>query len=92
MGGELIPVSSLNDSDKAKLLSVVAKKKRFWWWQKPKYNFSSCACLLGDVLMDDKPVKPGKVHLRRCLQQSQRIISIVRLVYPVGAGTFVLPL
>lgn len=62
LGGELIPVSSLNDSDKAQLLSVVAKKKRFWWWQKPKYNFSSCGCLLGDLLIEDKPVKPVVVE------------------------------
>ncbi|KAM5157174.1 gasdermin-E [Mantella aurantiaca] len=62
VGGELIPVSSLNDCDKAQLLSVVAKKKRFWWWQKPKYEFSSCACLLGDVLTDEKPVKPVVVE------------------------------
>ncbi|XP_068092129.1 gasdermin-E [Hyperolius riggenbachi] len=57
-GGELISVSTLNDSDKAQLLSVVAKKKQFWCWQKPKYQFSSCACLLGDVLIDGRPVKP----------------------------------
>ncbi|XP_018431097.1 PREDICTED: non-syndromic hearing impairment protein 5 [Nanorana parkeri] len=61
-GGELIPVCSLNDSAKAQLLSVVVKKNRFWWWQKPKYNFSACGCLLGDVLMDDKPVKPVVVE------------------------------
>lgn len=61
-GGELIPISSLNDCDKAQLLSVVAKKKRFWWWQKPKYLFSSCACFLGDVLTDEKPVKPVVVE------------------------------
>ncbi|CAJ0922935.1 unnamed protein product [Ranitomeya imitator] len=57
-GGELISVSSLNDSDKAQLLSVVAKKKRFWCWQKPKYQLSSCACLLGDVLTEEVAVKP----------------------------------
>ncbi|KAM3928535.1 gasdermin-E [Leptodactylus fuscus] len=61
-GGELISVASLNDSDKAQLLSVVAKKKRFWCWQKPKYQFSSCASLLGDILTEDKPVKPVVVE------------------------------
>ncbi|KAM9308176.1 gasdermin-E [Gastrophryne carolinensis] len=61
-GGDLIPVSSLNDSDKAQLLSVVEKKKRFWCWQKPKYRFSSCSCLLGDVLTDEKLVKPVLVE------------------------------
>ncbi|XP_077124900.1 gasdermin-E isoform X1 [Ranitomeya variabilis] len=61
-GGELISVSSLNDSDKAQLLSVVAKKKRFWCWQKPKYQLSSCACLLGDVLTEEVAVKPVVVE------------------------------
>ncbi|XP_072009860.1 gasdermin-E [Engystomops pustulosus] len=61
-GGELISVSSLNDSDKTQLLSVVAKKRRFWCWQKPKYFFSSCACLLGDVLTEEGPVKPVVVE------------------------------
>ncbi|XP_075683389.1 gasdermin-E [Rhinoderma darwinii] len=61
-GGELISVSSLNDSDKAQLLSVVAKKRRFWCWQKSKYHFSSCACLLGDVLTEEKAVKPVVVE------------------------------
>ncbi|KAM4028964.1 gasdermin-E isoform 2-T2 [Anomaloglossus baeobatrachus] len=61
-GGELISVSSLNDSDKAQLLSVVAKKRRFWCWQKPKYQFSSCACFLGDVLTEDVAVKPVVVE------------------------------
>ncbi|XP_056375800.1 gasdermin-E isoform X2 [Hyla sarda] len=61
-GGELISISSLNDSDKAQLLSVVAKKKRFWCWQKPKYHFSSCACLLGDVLTEETALKPVVVE------------------------------
>ncbi|XP_066441444.1 gasdermin-E isoform X1 [Eleutherodactylus coqui] len=61
-GGELISISSLNDSDKAQLLSVVAKKKRFWCWQKPKYEFSSCACLLGDVLTEEISIKPVLVE------------------------------
>ncbi|XP_063777770.1 gasdermin-E [Pseudophryne corroboree] len=57
-GGELITVSSLNDSDKAQILSVVAKKRRFWHWQKPKYHFSSCACLLSDILTGESTVQP----------------------------------
>ncbi|XP_044148625.1 gasdermin-E [Bufo gargarizans] len=61
-GGELIPVSSLNDSDKAQLLAMVVKKKQFWFWHKPKYEFSSCACLLGDVLTEEEPVKPVVVE------------------------------
>ncbi|XP_069814876.1 gasdermin-E [Dendropsophus ebraccatus] len=61
-GGELISISSLNDSDKAQLLSVVAKKRRFWFWQKPKYYFSSCACLLGDVLTEEEALKPVVVE------------------------------
>ncbi|KAM4705474.1 gasdermin-E [Rhinophrynus dorsalis] len=61
-GGDLISVSSLNDSDKAQLLSVVAKKRRFWYWQKPKYHFSSFACMLSDVLIGEAPVKPVVVE------------------------------
>ncbi|XP_075068349.1 gasdermin-E isoform X2 [Mixophyes fleayi] len=57
-GGELISVSSLNDSDKAQLLSVVTKKRRFWCWKKPRYQFSSCACLLSDILTDGNSVNP----------------------------------
>ncbi|KAM4688708.1 gasdermin-E isoform 1-T1 [Discoglossus pictus] len=61
-GGELISISSLNDSDKAQLLSVVAKKRRFWCWQKPKYNFSSLTCMLSDILTEEKPVNPVVVE------------------------------
>lgn len=61
-GGELISISSLNDADKAQLLSVVAKKRRFWCWQKPKFHFSSCGCLLGDILTEEKAVKPVVVE------------------------------
>ncbi|CAH2282649.1 Hypothetical predicted protein [Pelobates cultripes] len=61
-GGELIPVSSLNDSDKAQLLSVVSKKRRFWFWQKPKYHFPSLTCMLSDVLVENKAVKPVVVE------------------------------
>ncbi|KAM8967262.1 gasdermin-E [Pelodytes ibericus] len=61
-GGELISVSSLNDSDKAQLLSVLSKKRRFWCWQKPKYHFASLTCMLGDVLIERRAVKPVVVE------------------------------
>ncbi|XP_062425214.1 gasdermin-E [Rhea pennata] len=55
-GGDLIPVSQLNSSDKLQLLSLVTKRKKFWCWQKPKYHFLTVT--LGDVLTEDKPIKP----------------------------------
>ncbi|OXB56210.1 hypothetical protein ASZ78_016579 [Callipepla squamata] len=55
-GGDLIPVSHLNASDKLQLLSLVTKRKKFWCWQKPKYHF--LAVSLSDVLTEDKPIKP----------------------------------
>ncbi|NXG56750.1 GSDME protein, partial [Hemiprocne comata] len=55
-GGDLIPVSHLNASDKLQLLSLVTKRKKFWCWQKPKYHF--LAVTLSDVLTEDKPIKP----------------------------------
>ncbi|XP_066051724.1 gasdermin-E isoform X2 [Chamaea fasciata] len=55
-GGDLIPVSHLNASDKLQLLSLVTKKRRFWCWQKPKYHFLTVT--LSDVLTEDKPIKP----------------------------------
>uniref|UniRef100_A0A8C9G772 Gasdermin E n=1 Tax=Pavo cristatus TaxID=9049 RepID=A0A8C9G772_PAVCR len=55
-GGDLIPVSQLNASDKLQLLSLVTKRKKFWCWQKPKYHF--LAVSLSDVLTEDKPIKP----------------------------------
>ncbi|XP_042658126.1 gasdermin-E isoform X2 [Tyto alba] len=55
-GGDLIPVSHLNASDKLQLLSLVTKRKRFWCWQKPKYHFLTVT--LSDVLTEDKPIKP----------------------------------
>ncbi|XP_075778299.1 gasdermin-E isoform X1 [Pelodiscus sinensis] len=55
-GGDLIPVSRLNDSDKLQLLSLVTKKKKLWCWQKPKYHFLTVT--LNDVLTEDKPIKP----------------------------------
>ncbi|XP_053323568.1 gasdermin-E [Spea bombifrons] len=61
-GGDLISVSSLNDSEKAQLLSVVSKKKRFWCWQKPKYHFASLTCMLSDVLTENKALKPVVVE------------------------------
>ncbi|XP_049654091.1 gasdermin-E isoform X2 [Accipiter gentilis] len=55
-GGDLIPVSQLNASDKLQLLSLVTKRKKFWCWQKPKYHFLTVT--LSDVLTEDKPIKP----------------------------------
>ncbi|XP_074006882.1 gasdermin-E [Numenius arquata] len=55
-GGDLIPVSHLNASDKLQLLSLVTKRKKFWCWQKPKYHFLTVT--LSDVLTEDKPIKP----------------------------------
>ncbi|NXL93202.1 GSDME protein, partial [Alectura lathami] len=55
-GGDLIPVSHLNASDKLQLLSLVTKRKKFWCWQKPKYHF--LAVSLSDVLTEGKPIKP----------------------------------
>ncbi|NXP77708.1 GSDME protein, partial [Ramphastos sulfuratus] len=55
-GGDLIPVSHLNASDKLQLLGLVTKRKRFWCWQKPKYHFLTVT--LSDVLTEDKPIKP----------------------------------
>lgn len=56
-GGNLIAVSSLNDSDKLQLLSLVVKKNRFWCWQRPKYQFLSVT--LGDVLTEGQFLSPG---------------------------------
>ncbi|NXY42496.1 GSDME protein, partial [Ceuthmochares aereus] len=55
-GGDLIPVSHLNASDKLQLLSLVTKRRKFWCWQKPRYHFLTVT--LSDVLTDDKPIKP----------------------------------
>lgn len=55
-GGDLIPVSHLNASDKLQLLGLVTKRKKFWCWQKPKYHF--LAVSLSDVLTEDTPIKP----------------------------------
>ncbi|KGL88743.1 Non-syndromic hearing impairment protein 5, partial [Charadrius vociferus] len=55
-GGDLIPVSHLNASDKLQLLSLVTKRKKLWCWQKPKYHFLTVT--LNDVLTEDKPIKP----------------------------------
>lgn len=59
-GGNLIAVSSLNDSDKLQLLSLVVKKTRFWCWQKPKYQFLSVT--LGDVLTEGQFLSPVVVE------------------------------
>ncbi|XP_051871866.1 gasdermin Eb [Pristis pectinata] len=55
--GDLIPVSSLNDSDKLQLLSLVTKKKKGWFWQKPKYCPSSFT--LQEILTSDALIKPA---------------------------------
>uniref|UniRef100_A0ABI7XUQ3 Gasdermin pore forming domain-containing protein n=1 Tax=Felis catus TaxID=9685 RepID=A0ABI7XUQ3_FELCA len=59
-GGDLIPVSTLNDSDKLQLLGLVTKKKRLWCWQRPKYQFLSVT--LGDVLTGDQFRSPAVVE------------------------------
>ncbi|XP_024418892.2 gasdermin-E [Desmodus rotundus] len=59
-GGNLIAVSSLNDSDKLQLLSLVVKKTRFWCWQRPKYQFLSVT--LGDVLTEGQFLSPVVVE------------------------------
>ncbi|XP_054420472.1 gasdermin-E [Pteronotus mesoamericanus] len=59
-GGNLIAVSSLNDSDKLQLLSLVVKKNRFWCWQRPKYQFLSVT--LGDVLTEGQFLSPVVVE------------------------------
>uniref|UniRef100_A0A3B4ABI8 Gasdermin pore forming domain-containing protein n=1 Tax=Periophthalmus magnuspinnatus TaxID=409849 RepID=A0A3B4ABI8_9GOBI len=53
-GGDLIPVSSLNDT--ISLLTVVVKKKRIWFWQKPKYQPTDFN--LNDILAGDTPIQP----------------------------------
>ncbi|XP_067854055.1 gasdermin Eb [Heptranchias perlo] len=55
--GDLIPVNSLNDSDKLQLLSLVTKRNKGWFWQKPKYHPSSFS--LQDILTGDTPIKPA---------------------------------
>ncbi|KAL8165315.1 UNVERIFIED_CONTAM: hypothetical protein K2H54_039204 [Gekko kuhli] len=59
-GGDLIPVSRLNDLDKFQLLSLVTKKKKTWCWQKPKYHLLSVT--LNDVLVEGNPIKPVLVE------------------------------
>uniref|UniRef100_A0A4W3HFN7 Gasdermin Eb n=1 Tax=Callorhinchus milii TaxID=7868 RepID=A0A4W3HFN7_CALMI len=56
-GGDLIPVRSLNDSDKLQLLSLATKRKMRWFWQKPKYHSSSFN--LEDILTGDVHIKPA---------------------------------
>lgn len=56
-GGDLIPVSRLNDLDKLQFLNLVTKKKKTWCWQKPKYHLLSVT--LNDVLAEGKLIKPG---------------------------------
>ncbi|XP_053122325.1 gasdermin-E [Hemicordylus capensis] len=59
-GGDLIPVSRLNDLDKLQFLNFVTKKKKTWCWQKPKYHLLSVT--LNDVLAEGEPVKPVVVE------------------------------
>ncbi|XP_043825050.1 gasdermin-E isoform X2 [Dromiciops gliroides] len=59
-GGDLIPMSSLNDSDGLELLSLLVKKKRFWFWQKPKYQFLSAT--INDILTKDQFLNPVVVE------------------------------
>ncbi|XP_048367628.1 gasdermin-E [Sphaerodactylus townsendi] len=59
-GGDLIPVSRLNDLDKFQLLSLVTKKKKTWCWQKPKYHLLSVT--LNDVLAEGDRIKPVVVE------------------------------
>ncbi|KAK1334829.1 hypothetical protein QTO34_004399 [Cnephaeus nilssonii] len=61
VGGNMIAVSNLNDSDKLQLLSLMTKKSRFWCWQRPKYQSLSVA--LGDVLTGDQCLSPVVVEL-----------------------------
>ncbi|XP_069770259.1 gasdermin Eb [Narcine bancroftii] len=55
--GDLIPVSSLNDSNKLQLLSLVTRKKKEWFWQKLKYCPSSFT--LQEILTSDALIKPA---------------------------------
>nr|XP_034985098.1 gasdermin-E isoform X1 [Zootoca vivipara]XP_034985099.1 gasdermin-E isoform X1 [Zootoca vivipara]XP_034985100.1 gasdermin-E isoform X1 [Zootoca vivipara]XP_034985101.1 gasdermin-E isoform X1 [Zootoca vivipara]XP_034985102.1 gasdermin-E isoform X1 [Zootoca vivipara]XP_034985103.1 gasdermin-E isoform X1 [Zootoca vivipara]XP_034985105.1 gasdermin-E isoform X1 [Zootoca vivipara] len=59
-GGDLIPVSRLNNLDKLQFLNLVTKKKKTWCWQKPKYHLLSVT--LNDVLAKDEPIKPVVVE------------------------------
>ncbi|KAM9404270.1 gasdermin-E-like isoform 1-T2 [Salvelinus alpinus] len=56
--GRLIPVSSLNDTDKLNLRSLIVKTRHRCFWQEPKYQ--SPGFTLGDVL---KPGEPGNTPL-----------------------------
>ncbi|XP_066538603.1 gasdermin Eb [Hoplias malabaricus] len=58
--GELIPVSSLNDTDNLTLLSLVIKRRRFWFWQRPKYL--ALDFTLNDVLLGEKDINPGMIE------------------------------
>ncbi|XP_041727608.1 gasdermin-E isoform X3 [Coregonus clupeaformis] len=56
--GRLIPVSSLNDTDKLNLRSLIVKTRHRCFWQEPKYQ--SPGFTLSDVL---KPGEPGDAPL-----------------------------
>ncbi|XP_029602626.1 gasdermin-E-like isoform X2 [Salmo trutta] len=63
--GHLIPVSSLNDTDKLKLRSLIVKTRHRCFWQEPKYQ--SPGFTLGDVL---KPGEPGNTPLSPTVKES----------------------
>ncbi|XP_045575169.1 gasdermin-E isoform X2 [Salmo salar] len=63
--GRLIPVSSLNDTDKLNLRSLIVKTKHRCFWQEPKYQ--SPGFTLGDVL---RPGEPGNTPLSPTVKES----------------------
>ncbi|XP_045553099.1 gasdermin-E isoform X2 [Salmo salar] len=63
--GRLIPVSSLNDTDKLKLRSLIVKTRHRCFWQEPKYQ--SPGFTLGDVL---RPGEPGNTPLSPTVKES----------------------
>ncbi|XP_064816086.1 gasdermin-E-like isoform X2 [Oncorhynchus masou masou] len=63
--GRLIPVSSLNDTDKLNLRSLIVKTRHRYFWQEPKYQ--SLGFTLGDVL---EPGEPGNTPLSPTVKES----------------------
>lgn len=68
--GRLIPVSSLNDTDKLKLRSLIVKTRHRCFWQEPKYQ--SPGFTLGDVL---RPGEPGNTPLSPSKHQSIPLVT-----------------
>ncbi|CDQ96361.1 unnamed protein product [Oncorhynchus mykiss] len=64
--GRLIPVSSLNDTDKLNLRSLIVKTRHRCFWQEAKYQ--SPGFTLGDVL---EPGEPGNTPLSPSKHQSK---------------------